>query len=149
MFESVLLPAPFSPSSACTSPAAASKSTASLARTPGKRFVIPRMATAGEAPGSPAPLAAATELGACCPTDLARRRNVGNGPDDALHEPLHRVQVLDLQALAFRNRDLAALVLHRPAELIEGVVLDRLLLRRNLRLRRRAHLRSERSEACE
>ena len=43
MFESVLLPAPFSPSSACTSPAAASKSTASFASTPGKRFVIPRM----------------------------------------------------------------------------------------------------------
>ena len=57
MFESVLLPAPFSPSSACTSPAAASKSTASFATTPGKRFVIPRMATAGEAPGVPAPLA--------------------------------------------------------------------------------------------
>ncbi len=46
MFESVLLPAPFSPSSACTSPAAASKSTASFASTPGKRFVIPRIATA-------------------------------------------------------------------------------------------------------
>ena len=46
MFESVLFPAPFSPSSACTSPTAASKSTASFATTPGNRFVIPRMATA-------------------------------------------------------------------------------------------------------
>src|SRR5712692_1699504 len=149
MFESVLLPAPFSPSSACTSPDAASKSTASFASTPGKRLVIPCMATAGEAPGSPAPLAAAAELGACCPTGLARRRNVGHGPDDALYEPLHRVQVLDPQALAFRNRDLAALVLHRPAELVEGVVLDRLLLRRNLRLRRRAHRRPVWSEPRE
>ena len=46
MFESVLLPAPFSPSSACTSPTAASKSTPSFATTPGNRLVIPRMATA-------------------------------------------------------------------------------------------------------
>ena len=47
MFERVLFPAPFSPSSACTSPTAASKSTASFASTPGKRLVIPRIATAG------------------------------------------------------------------------------------------------------
>src|SRR5437899_1076487 len=103
MFESVLLPAPFSPRSACTSPSAASKSTPSFATTPGKRFVIPRMATAGEAPGSPAPLAASVELGACCPTGLARRRDVGDGPDYALHEPLHRVEILDPEALALRD----------------------------------------------
>ena len=36
MFESVDLPAPFSPSSACTSPSAASKWTPSFATTPGK-----------------------------------------------------------------------------------------------------------------
>ena len=56
MFDSVLLPAPFSPSSACTSPARASKSTPSFATTPGKRFVIPRIATAGGAPPAPLPL---------------------------------------------------------------------------------------------
>ena len=67
MFESVLLPAPFSPSSACTSPGAASKPTSSFATTPGKCFVIPRIATAAEAPGSPAPLRVGTELGACSP----------------------------------------------------------------------------------
>src|SRR4051812_41211021 len=55
MFESVLLPAPFSPSSACTSPAAASKSTWSFATTPGNRFVIPRIETAGGAPSAPLP----------------------------------------------------------------------------------------------
>ena len=44
MFESVLLPAPFSPSSACTSPAAASKSTRSFATTPGNDFEMPRIA---------------------------------------------------------------------------------------------------------
>src|SRR5712692_2792797 len=149
MFESVLLPAPFSPSSACTSPDAASKSTASFASTPGKRLVIPCMATAGEAPGSPAPLAAAAELGACCPTGLARRRNVGHGPDDALYEPLHRVQVLDPQALAFGNLELAGLVVDGTAELVEAAGLDRPLLRRDLRLRLRAHLRPVRRQRRE
>src|SRR5215207_3328855 len=41
MFINVDLPAPFSPSSACTSPRRRSKSTLSLATTPGKRLVIP------------------------------------------------------------------------------------------------------------
>ena len=50
MFESVLLPAPFSPRSACTSPTAASKSTPSFATTPGKRLEIPRISTAKAAP---------------------------------------------------------------------------------------------------
>src|SRR5712691_5007829 len=148
MFESVLFPAPFSPSSACTSPAAASRSTESFASTPGKCLVIPRMRTAGEAPGSPAPLAAGTE-GAWCPTGLAGRGNVGDGPDDALHEPLHRVQVLDPEALSFRDRDLAALVVDRAAELVEAVVHDRLLLRRDRRLGLRTHLRPERRELGE
>src|SRR5689334_16364784 len=93
MFESVLLPAPFSPSSACTSPAAATKSTESFASTPGKRFVIPRIETAGEAPEAPAPLGSRTWLGACCPTRL--RQDVRHGADYALHEPLHRVQRVD------------------------------------------------------
>src|SRR3954454_4416665 len=47
MFISVDLPAPFSPSSACTSPRRRSKSTASFARTPGKRFVMPRSSRTG------------------------------------------------------------------------------------------------------
>src|SRR5256885_1002768 len=47
MFISVDLPAPFSPSSACTSPLRRSKSTWSFARTPGKRFVIPRSSRTG------------------------------------------------------------------------------------------------------
>ena len=60
MLESVVFPAPFSPSSACTSPTAASKSTPSFATTPGNRFVIPRMATA-DWPAWPAnPLALAS-----------------------------------------------------------------------------------------
>src|SRR3954462_11925958 len=95
MFDSVLLSAPFSPGSACTSPAAAAKSTASFARTPGKRFVIPRISTAGEAPAVPAPLLSRTAFGACCPRRLARRRDVRDGADHASHEPLHRVQRCD------------------------------------------------------
>src|SRR5438067_1805072 len=43
MFISVDLPAPFSPSSACTSPGRSSKSTRSSATTPGNRFVMPRI----------------------------------------------------------------------------------------------------------
>src|SRR4051794_4672989 len=47
MFISVDLPAPFSPSKACTSPRRRSKSTWSFARTPGKRLVIPRSSRTG------------------------------------------------------------------------------------------------------
>src|SRR5438105_15748155 len=130
MFERVLFPAPFSPSNACTSPGSASKPTESFASTPGKRLVIPRIETAGEAPGSPAPLPVSV-VGAGCPTGLARRRNVGDGPDDSLDEPLHRIQVLDPEALALRDHQLAALVVERAGELVEVAALDRLLLRDN------------------
>src|SRR5437870_2587533 len=47
MLISVDLPAPFSPSSACTSPRRRSKSMWSLASTPGNRFVIPRSSRTG------------------------------------------------------------------------------------------------------
>src|ERR687887_1417280 len=95
MFESVVFPAPFSPSNACTSPAAASKETSSFATTPGKRLLIPTMRTAGggEAPGEPAPLSSIASTGGASPIGLARRLDLRDGPDDALDEPLHRVQV--------------------------------------------------------
>src|SRR5262245_26614677 len=124
MFESVLFPAPFSPRRACTSPGAASKSIPSFASTPGKRFVIPRIETAGEEPGSPAPLPSGTAFGACCPTGLARWLDVGDGPDHAAHEPLHRVERGDtrlgfrVEALALRDLELAGLVVDRSAELV-------------------------------
>src|SRR6266545_6319665 len=41
MFMRVVLPAPFSPRSARISPSSTSRSTSSLATTPGKRLVIP------------------------------------------------------------------------------------------------------------
>ena len=62
MRMSVLLPAPFSPSSVCTSPARTSKSTRSLATTPGNRFVMPRISSNGSA--SPAAQAVFPGVGA-------------------------------------------------------------------------------------
>src|SRR5512138_3127404 len=49
MFISVDFPAPFSPSSAWTSPGSSSKSTASFASTPGNCLVIPRISRTGPA----------------------------------------------------------------------------------------------------
>src|ERR687883_118793 len=107
MFESVLLPAPFSPRSACTSPSAASKSTWSFASTAGNRFVMPRSATAG---------AVAVEGGEA----------MASPP-----EPVHRVQVLDRQSLALRDAQLALLVVERSGELVERALDQGALLRRN------------------
>src|ERR1044072_5798654 len=144
-FESVVLPAPSSPSSACTSPAAASKSTPSLATTPGKRFVIPRSLTAGavlacsgirsgpgrtRAPPGPVRLA----LGA---------------PDPALDEPVHRVELLDAELVALLHAELPLLVAQRARELVELAPHERLLLRRDQPLRLRGDLRAVRREARE
>src|SRR5215210_1900849 len=133
MFESVLLPAPFSPSSACTSPTAASKSTRSFASTPGNDFEIPRIETAGEeaSPAAVDPVNAST-LGA---------------PLDALDQPVHRVEVVDREPLPFRDAQLALLVVQRAPELVERAVHERALLRGDRRLRLRRDLRAERGEA--
>src|ERR1051325_361604 len=100
MFESVDLPAPFSPSRACTSPSAASKCTPSFATTPGNRFVIPTSSTAaardGKAGGADRPAR---------PDGLALR-----APDDAPHEVVHRVEVVEGRALPLRDADLPGLV---------------------------------------
>src|SRR5437870_409727 len=107
MFESVDLPAPFSPSRACTSPSAASKSTRSFATTPGKRLVIPRRLTAAvmkmrRAGRDVPPVLEWLALGAS---------------DDALDEPVHRVEVGNSQPLALRDPQLPALVVQRAREL--------------------------------
>src|SRR3954469_19113936 len=114
MFESVDLPAPFSPSSACTSPSAASKSTASLATTPGNRFVIPRSSTAalmgarGQGKGR-------TGLASRPPRSLVLALRA---PDDASHEVVHRVEIVERGPLARLDPDLAALVVDRSLELV-------------------------------
>src|SRR6266550_436225 len=126
MLDSVVLPAPFSPSRACTSPAAASKSMWSFATTAGNRFVICRRATAAEEGGEAwaSPPSVVLALGAT---------------DDALDEPGHPVEVLDGHALALRDPQLALLVVQRPGELIKRAVDQR-------RLRLRGDLRAVRSE---
>src|SRR5690349_21031117 len=131
MLDSVVLPAPFSPSNACTSPAAASKSTSSLAMTAGNRLVIPRSATAGgggEACASPPGLSA---LGAA---------------DHAFDEPVHCVQVLDRELLPLLDPELALLVIERTGELVELAADDRRLLRRDHLLRLRGDLRAIRGQ---
>src|SRR2546425_2090804 len=106
MFESVVFPAPFSPRSACTSPAATSKSMWSFATTAGNRFVIPRSATAVDVGGEAWP-SPPTELSALGATD------------DALDEPIHRVEVLEGQPLALFDAQLATLVVQRTGEFVE------------------------------
>src|SRR3989442_1478500 len=118
MFESVVLPAPFSPRSACTSPTAASKSTPSFATTPGNRFVIPSIRTA--APCETAVLEGCALIPGA--SQLARGeagRLSLRAADHALDEPVHRVQILNRQPLAGRDAHLARLVGERPRELVE------------------------------
>src|SRR5262249_56102786 len=93
MFESVVFPAPFSPSSACTSPTPASNVTPSFATTPGKRFVIPFIRTAGggEAPVAPAPLPFVAVAGAASVTGL-RRRDPRDPSPHPPPEPPHGVE---------------------------------------------------------
>src|SRR3954468_1583645 len=132
MLDSVVLPAPFSPRSACTSPAAASKSTSSLATTAGNRLVIPRSATAGgggEACASPP------------------ERSALGATDHAFDEPVHRVEVLDGHPLPLLDPELALLVVERTCELVELPAHDRSLLRGDLRFRRLRHLRAERRQS--
>src|SRR3954447_13539637 len=144
MFESVVLPAPFSPSSACTSPAAASKSTPSLATTPGKRFVIPSSLTAG-----------AVLAFSCMSRRTGRARGARpvrgqlalGAADHAFDQPVHRVQVLHAQPLALLDAQLALLVVERAGELEELAAHERLLLRCDLALRLRRYLRAVRGEA--
>src|SRR5215218_5244133 len=119
MLESVVFPAPFSPSKAWTSPSAASKSTRSFATTAGNRFVIPRRATAGGEAATTSP-----------PNRLALR-----AADHAFDEPVHRVQLLDRELLALGDAQLPLLVVERSRELVERAVHQRLLLRRDRLLR--------------
>src|SRR5579884_2238297 len=81
MFISVDLPAPFSPSSACTSPLRRSKSTWSFARTPGKRLVMPRSSRTGVSVGAAATSGDSTEraTGAC--SKAGPGRNCAELPD--------------------------------------------------------------------
>src|SRR4029453_9431878 len=90
MFISVDLPAPFSPSRAWTSPPRTSRSTWSLARTPGNCFVIPRSSRTG---GSVTTRRSYAEGGPCGPPSVRRtglrlegRRDLDLPGDDLLLE---------------------------------------------------------------
>src|SRR5262245_9439620 len=130
MCASVLLPAPFSPRSACTSPAAASKSTPSFATTPGKRLVNPRTAMAGGGQPEPSPAPGSG----------------GKSSNDALHEPVHGVEILDVQPGALRDLELPLLVVERPRELVELPAHDLGLFLEDRGSHRRAHLGPERRQ---
>src|SRR5438477_3496170 len=96
MLESVDFPAPFSPSSACTSPSAGSESTPSFAMTPGNRFTIPCSATA-------AGTGSASQTGRRAGSDPARRgpRPLAlRAPEDTLDEPVHGIELANRGALA-------------------------------------------------
>src|SRR6476659_2966568 len=130
MFESVVLPAPFSPSRACTSPSAASKSTWSFATTAGNRFVIPLRATAAGMVGG-----SGGEARTSPPTESAF-----GAADHAFDEPVHRIEVFDGQALPFRDTQLALLVVERTCELVERAPDQSVLLLRDCSLRLGRHL---------
>src|SRR5258708_34810836 len=108
MLARVDLPAPFSPRRAWTSPSRASKSTESLARTPGNCFVIERMATAGTAP-------AVTSVN-------TGESALGNGSDDALDEPHHAQDVAQAQLGSGGHLRPAGLGPQRFGELREAAV---------------------------
>src|SRR6478736_8628945 len=140
MFESVDLPAPFSPSSAWTSPSAASKCTSSFATTPGNRFVIPRSSTAvgmemraGETVSSRPPRVA-----------LALR-----APDDTLHQVVHGHEIAERRASSCLDAQLALLVVDRAAELVPLTADDLRPFGGDQLLRRRGDTRPVRSEQRE
>src|SRR5207244_12551238 len=96
----------------------------SLVSTPGKRFVIPRMATAGACP--------AVTTSALMATGSAAFR----AADDPLHEPVDRVQIAHAPLRAGWDLDCARLVLQRTLEFVGASALERIHLGVDLRLLR-------------
>src|SRR5580765_2361907 len=119
MFISVDFPAPFSPSSACTSPLRRSKSTWSFATTPGNRFVMPRISRTVEASTDAGFYEGAT---GACPVNVAGTSKTTAGPEGP----------------AVRYRCSVSLELARDLELLlDDLHLDRIhLLDERLRHRR-------------
>src|SRR4051794_4073715 len=118
MFESVDLPAPFSPSSACTSPSSASKSTASFATTPGNRFVIPRSVTAAGMKGGVGSTEPQKPAGGADDRPARVDASALRAPDDALDEVAHRVEIVERGAVPRLDAELPGLVVDRAAELV-------------------------------
>src|ERR1051326_643170 len=141
MLISVVLPAPFSPSRACTSPHRAAKSMPVLAATPGKALSMRRISTAKAL------------LTFVRPAGLALR----NVADDVAERPVHLIG-LDIgvvrrlprlrrrafigvtQRLALRRLHVAMVIYQRPLPDVEGASLD---LSRDVHRHRRHVLRNE------
>src|SRR5579871_3327060 len=117
MLQSVVLPAPFSPRRACTSPLAASNVTWSLASTPGKRLLTPIAATAAAAglvgtsagfasftEGPPAPAAGAAGVRSASAMPEPIGLGLGDAADDALDEEVDRVLAQAVVGLPHRKR---------------------------------------------
>src|SRR6478735_3101337 len=160
MLDSVLLPAPFSPSRAWTSPTRASKSTWSFASTPGKRFVMPRIVTAGSpSAGAACGTDGSVELMAAAWRTVGGRRSFRRPPPcrpsalraafDSLDEPVDREDVAQGHLLPLRDPELAGLVVDRALELVERPADDRLLLRGDRGLGLGRDLRPERGDPGE
>src|SRR3972149_4154957 len=105
MFINVDLPAPFSPSSASTSPGAMARSTPASATTPGKVLTIPRSSTRGWR------------------IRLLRRRRL---PFDALQQPVEAQDLLERHDLAGWQALLAALIAQGSLKHLERAVHDAL-----------------------
>src|SRR3954447_8599342 len=140
MFISVDLPAPFSPSSACTSPRRTSRSTLSFATIPGNRFVIPRNSRTG---GSSAIRRDSMEAGRAASSVRSRRKEEGapcGAPsvkrmrcglqrggrvdlarDDQLLDPVHLLDERGAVALRADLADVLAAVLQVEDEVGAGL----------------------------
>src|SRR5690349_21633188 len=134
-FMSVLLPAPFSPSSAWISPGRKSKSTWSFASTPGNDLTIPTASRAfGDdaawgATGSVAGIGSGADLGGRRSPDAHRSVDLGELGQfhcDAVVPPVHAGLALGA-GCAWRELVKVRLLelLPRGHELLTGVVLDR------------------------
>src|SRR5436190_10899919 len=129
MFIRVLLPAPFSPSRAWISPGRTLKSTASLARTPGKALTMPRASSAGTTPASLIRSRGTWMRPAGCRSRASvpsGARELGERDGDAVCPPVHARLALGARRAW---RELVEVRLDElPAgrdDLLAGVVLDR------------------------
>src|ERR1700756_3305072 len=104
MFIRVDLPAPFSPSRACTSPGRTSRSIASLATRPGNSLVMRTSSTFG--PAAPA----AAGAGAAKASGPAMPNSGGFQPRDSLDGPVPVVEGQIVHGLALGDPDLAVAV---------------------------------------
>src|SRR3989442_5017151 len=111
MFMSVVLPAPFSPSSARPSRGYSASSIRALATAPGKTLTMPRSSTsaAGRAPA------------------ITRSLRVGRGSVDPLNEPTSARDVLEAHHLTGGDAEIALLVLDRSFEDLQLAADDVLL----------------------